>query len=101
MQKFQPHRKFDSSAVARVLIGYSRGHAYGRLLDGGYTVVNSHEVQIVESKERKDNYVGDVDMAEFDLTAQRVIFDDEHAHPEDPEDEPEGGADAADDGDLD
>lgn len=55
----------------------------------------------MESKDRKDHGVGDVDMVKLDLTAQGVISDDEHAYPGEPEDEPEDDTDAAEDGNVD
>lgn len=58
-------------------------------------VVISHDVQSVDSKERKDRDVGDVHMVEFDLIAHVAIFDDEPALPRDPNVKPNGDTNAA------
>lgn len=84
-----------------MLIGYDRRHACGGRLDIGGGAVISQDGQIVGSKEWNDCDVGDVEKVEFDLAAWEIIFDDWHAHPGDPEDEPENGTDEAEDSDPD
>lgn len=53
----------------------------------------TQDVHFVESKEQMSHDVDDVDILGFDITAQKVIFDDEHGCPEDSNDKPEGGTD--------
>lgn len=88
------------SVTAGMLDGYRCGYEYCVRLDYYDTILILQDAQIVESIERKDHDVGNVNMVEIGLTAQGAFYT-QHAHPGDLEDEPEGATGAAEDGDLD
>lgn len=57
-------------------VGYDRGHAYRVLLNEVVLVIVLRVVMSVKLKERRESNVSEISIAEVDLEAAKVIFDD-------------------------